>query len=171
MTVMSQLSTVDDAEEAFGRWADGSGGAARAEAARWGALYHRWPFAFDSARAALASDAPADTKRALSTERIAWADEDPSRGDPLALRAERAALFPGDAAFVEEWIRALEKAGRLDEAEAALRAAKGLPEETRLLVLSDLLARTLFSPNEISIGAVTALLGAPAFLVLLRRRA
>ena len=40
-----------------------------------------------------------------------------------------------------------------------------------LLVLSDLLARTLFSPNEISIGAVTALLGAPAFLVLLRRRA
>ena len=40
-----------------------------------------------------------------------------------------------------------------------------------LLVLSDLLARTVFSPNEISIGAVTALLGAPAFLVLLRRRA
>ena len=40
-----------------------------------------------------------------------------------------------------------------------------------LLVLSDLLARTLFAPNEISIGAVTALLGAPAFLVLLRRRA
>ena len=40
-----------------------------------------------------------------------------------------------------------------------------------LLVASDLLARTLFAPNEISIGAVTALLGAPAFLVLLRRRA
>ncbi len=40
-----------------------------------------------------------------------------------------------------------------------------------LLVASDLLARTLFAPNEVSIGAVTALLGAPAFLVLLRRRA
>ncbi len=40
-----------------------------------------------------------------------------------------------------------------------------------LLVASDVLARTLFAPNEISIGAVTALLGAPAFLVLLRRRA
>lgn len=40
-----------------------------------------------------------------------------------------------------------------------------------LLVASDLLARTLLAPNEISIGAVTALLGAPAFLVLLRRRA
>lgn len=40
-----------------------------------------------------------------------------------------------------------------------------------LLVLSDLLARSLFAPNEVSIGAVTALLGAPAFLLLLRRRA
>ena len=40
-----------------------------------------------------------------------------------------------------------------------------------LLVASDLLARTLFAPNEVSIGAVTALLGAPAFLLLLRRRA
>ena len=40
-----------------------------------------------------------------------------------------------------------------------------------LLVASDLAARTLLAPNEISIGAVTALLGAPAFLVLLRRRA
>lgn len=40
-----------------------------------------------------------------------------------------------------------------------------------LLVFSDLLARTLLAPNEVSIGAVTALLGAPAFLLLLRRRA
>jgi len=133
-----ELGDLPGAEAALTRWAEGSGGAAWAEAARWGALYRRWPFAFASARAALASDAPAATKRALATERIAWADEDPSRGDPLALRAERAALFPGDAPFVEEWIRALEKAGRLDEADAALRGAKGLPEETRLLVLSDL---------------------------------
>lgn len=40
-----------------------------------------------------------------------------------------------------------------------------------LLVASDLVARSLFSPAEVSVGAVTALLGAPAFLVLLRRRA
>lgn len=133
-----ELGDLTGGESALTRWAEGTGGAAWAEAARWGALYRRWPFAFASARAALASDAPAATKRTLATERIAWADEDPSRGDPLALRAERAALFPDDAAFVEEWIRALEKAGRLDEAEAALRGAKGLPEETRLLVLSDL---------------------------------
>lgn len=39
-----------------------------------------------------------------------------------------------------------------------------------LLVVSDQAARTLFAPEEISVGAVTALLGAPAFLLLLRRR-
>jgi len=39
-----------------------------------------------------------------------------------------------------------------------------------LLTFADVVARTLFSPAEISIGAVTALIGAPAFLVLLRRR-
>jgi len=39
-----------------------------------------------------------------------------------------------------------------------------------LLVLADVVARTLFAPSEISVGAVTALIGAPAFLVLLRRR-
>lgn len=39
-----------------------------------------------------------------------------------------------------------------------------------LLVAADALARTLFAPAEISVGAVTALLGAPAFLVLLRSR-
>jgi iron complex transport system permease protein len=40
-----------------------------------------------------------------------------------------------------------------------------------LLVLADTAARALFSPAEISIGALTALLGAPAFLLLMRRRA
>jgi iron complex transport system permease protein len=39
-----------------------------------------------------------------------------------------------------------------------------------LLVSADTVARSLFSPAEISVGAVTALLGAPAFLVLMRRR-
>ncbi|HTS02949.1 MAG TPA: iron ABC transporter permease [Thermoanaerobaculia bacterium] len=39
-----------------------------------------------------------------------------------------------------------------------------------LLVASDTLARSLFAPAEISVGAVTALLGAPAFLILLRAR-
>jgi iron complex transport system permease protein len=39
-----------------------------------------------------------------------------------------------------------------------------------LLVLADTAARSLFAPAEISVGALTALIGAPAFLVLMRRR-
>lgn len=133
-----ELGDLPGAEQALARWAEGSGGSAWAEAARWGARYRRWPFAFSSAKAAVASDAPEPLRKEIAAERIAWADEDPSLADPLALRAERAAAFPGDAAAVEEWIRALERAGKLREAEEALRGAAALPEETRLLVLSDL---------------------------------
>lgn len=39
-----------------------------------------------------------------------------------------------------------------------------------LLLVADLIARSVFAPAEVSVGAVTALLGAPAFLLLLRRR-
>lgn len=133
-----ELGDLAGAEEALSRWAAGSGGRAWAEAASWGARYRRWPFAFWAATSAIASDAPETLRRSIATERIGWADADPSLADPLALRAERAALFPSDAAYVEEWIRALEKAGNLKEADDALRGAGALPEETRLLVLSDL---------------------------------
>jgi len=37
------------------------------------------------------------------------------------------------------------------------------------LVIADLLARTLLSPAEIPVGVLTALIGAPFFLYLLRR--
>ena len=37
------------------------------------------------------------------------------------------------------------------------------------LVLADLLARTLLSPSEIPVGVITALIGAPFFIYLLRR--
>ncbi|MCL2149532.1 MAG: iron chelate uptake ABC transporter family permease subunit [Dehalococcoidia bacterium] len=40
-----------------------------------------------------------------------------------------------------------------------------------VLILADLLARTLIAPAEISIGIITALAGAPFFLYILRRRA
>ncbi|MBK8594866.1 MAG: hypothetical protein IPN83_04630 [Holophagales bacterium] len=133
-----ELGDLPGAEEALGRWAAGSGGKAWAESASWGARYHRWPFAFSAAKSAIASDAPDSLRRSVATERIGWADDDPSLGDPLALRAERASLFPSEAGYVEEWIRALEKAGKLKEADEALRGAKALPEETRLLVLADL---------------------------------
>lgn len=39
-----------------------------------------------------------------------------------------------------------------------------------LLVLCDLPARTLFAPVELPVGVVTALIGGPAFYVILRRR-
>jgi iron complex transport system permease protein len=39
-----------------------------------------------------------------------------------------------------------------------------------LLVAADTLSRWLFAPTEISVGAMTALVGAPAFLILMRRR-
>ena len=38
------------------------------------------------------------------------------------------------------------------------------------LVLADLLSRVLLAPNELPVGVVTALIGGPFFLYLLRRR-
>jgi iron complex transport system permease protein len=38
------------------------------------------------------------------------------------------------------------------------------------LVLADLVARTVIAPAELPVGIVTALVGAPFFLLLLRRR-
>lgn len=39
-----------------------------------------------------------------------------------------------------------------------------------LLVIADALSRTLFAPQEIPVGVVTALIGVPGFFVILRRR-
>ena len=39
-----------------------------------------------------------------------------------------------------------------------------------LLVFSDMLARTILSPEELPVGVVTAFFGAPFFVFLLRRR-
>ena len=38
------------------------------------------------------------------------------------------------------------------------------------LILADILARTLVAPLEIPVGALTALIGSPYFVYLLRRR-
>jgi iron complex transport system permease protein len=38
------------------------------------------------------------------------------------------------------------------------------------VVLADVLARTVAAPNELPVGAMTALAGAPLFIYLLRRR-
>jgi iron complex transport system permease protein len=38
------------------------------------------------------------------------------------------------------------------------------------LVLADLVARTIIAPSELPLGVITALIGVPVFVVLLRRR-
>jgi iron complex transport system permease protein len=37
------------------------------------------------------------------------------------------------------------------------------------LILADLIARTMFAPQELPVGVITALTGAPFFILLLRR--
>ena len=120
-------------------WATAEGAAAWAEAARWAAAQGETAFAFRAAAKGLPG-LPADEKAKLATERVEWADAHPEAADPLSLRAERAALLPDDADAAEDWIRALEKAGKLDEALAAVEKSAALPPARRLLLRSDLAA-------------------------------
>jgi len=39
-----------------------------------------------------------------------------------------------------------------------------------LLVIADTIARTMFAPRQLPVGAVTALIGVPIFLALMRRQ-
>jgi iron complex transport system permease protein len=39
-----------------------------------------------------------------------------------------------------------------------------------LLVVADLLARTIVAPRQLPVGALTALIGVPLFLLLMRRQ-
>jgi iron complex transport system permease protein len=40
-----------------------------------------------------------------------------------------------------------------------------------LVVIADLLARTIVAPRQLPVGALTALIGVPLFLLLMRRQA
>jgi hypothetical protein len=134
-----ELGDLPGALAALGKWAEAEGPEAWAEAARWGAARGEIVFAFSSAARALPG-LPVDDRRTLADEQVRWADAHPEAADPLALRAERARLFADDGQAVEDWIRGLEKAGRLDEADAAVVKAGSLTPERRLLLRSDLLA-------------------------------
>jgi iron complex transport system permease protein len=48
--------------------------------------------------------------------------------------------------------------------------AVGVPVGAAFMVAADLLARTIVSPQEMPIGVITAFIGAPTLLVLIRRR-
>lgn len=125
---------------AMEKWASTEGsGDAWAEAARWEASHQQLAAAFVAAEKALPKLADED-RRALCDERIGWADQHPDLADPLAMRQARSALFPKDGALMEDWVRALEKAGRLKEADQAVAASQALSPERRLLLRSDLAA-------------------------------
>ncbi|MCI4354757.1 MAG: hypothetical protein L3K06_05265 [Thermoplasmata archaeon] len=121
------------------KWAEVQGPEAWAEAARWGNEYHEMGLAFRAAEKALPG-LSAEARRALADERILWAEAHPEVADPLDLRRARAESFPEDARGLEDWVRALEKAGRLDAAEAAFASSAALSPERRLLLRADLQA-------------------------------
>lgn len=127
------------AATAMGEWAQAQGSTAWAEAARWYAAHGEMALAFEAAARALPSIDP-DERNALSGEQIEWAEAHPELADPLALRAERARLLPDDEQAAESWIRGLQKAGRLDEAIAAVDQLRVLPADRQLLLRSDLAA-------------------------------
>ena len=134
------------AVEAIQKWAglesqSGSAAAGQAwsETAHWAASHSEMALAFQASERALPG-LPEDEKRALADERIGWAEQHPDLADPIAQRQARSVLFPKDGALLEDWVRALEKAGRLDEAGKALDASQALSPERRLLMHSDLLA-------------------------------
>ena len=128
-----------------GPWRRSRGGPRRegpeawGEAARWGYEFHEWSSRVPR-RGEGAAGPAREARRALADDRVRWADAHPEAADPLALRQARAALFPEDPRALEDWVRALENAGRLDDAEAALSASHALTAERRLLLRSDLQA-------------------------------
>jgi hypothetical protein len=124
---------------ALEKWGEAEGPEAWAETARWAASHLQMATAFRAAERALPG-LPAEAKRALADERIGWADQHPGEADPIALRKARALMFPDDPQALEEWLRALERANRLAEADQGLAASKALTPERRLLLRSDLLA-------------------------------
>ena len=124
---------------AMEKWAGSQGASAWAETARWAHARMELATAFKAAERALPG-LPDGEKRALADERIRWADRFPEHADRIALRKARAELFPKDPAALEDWLRTLEKANRLEEADRALAGTRALGPERSLLLRSDLLA-------------------------------
>lgn len=124
---------------AMEKWAAAQGAEAWAETARWAYARMEIAAAFRAAERALPGLSE-EARRALADERIRWADRHPGQADRIALRQARASLFPKDPAALEDWLRALEKVNRLEEADSALAASKALSPERSLLLRSDLLA-------------------------------
>lgn len=131
------LLAMEKWSEAEGAVSATAGAEAWRDTARWAAERQEMAAAFRAAEKALPGLAP-EARRTLSQERIRWAERHPEHGDALALRQAQAAMFPEDGASLEAWLRALERAGKLEEADRALAASKALDPERRLLLRADL---------------------------------
>ena len=125
--------------ETMRRWAQAQGSQAWAETARWAAAHQEPAAALEAAERALPG-LPEEERLDLAEARIQWAQRHPELADPIAMMQARSALYPGDGQALVRWVRALEKAGRLDEAERALAGAQALDPERRLLLSADLRA-------------------------------
>jgi hypothetical protein len=123
---------------AMEKWAAAEGPQAWDETARWAAGHKELEAAFRAAEKALPG-LPEEARHDLADRRIQWADLHPEAADALALRKARVALFPQDARALEDYMRALEKANRLPEADQALAGGQALAPERRLLLRADLL--------------------------------
>lgn len=145
-----ELGDLAGAEAALRDWA-GSASPDQAfdawdEVSRWARSHGSWKLAFEAAEKALSlpparSEAAEAARRALATDRIGWARSRPEEASALSLMAARSRLFPADASFADEWVRALVAEGKRQEAEEAIRSARALPEETGLLAVAELKGR------------------------------
>lgn len=123
---------------AMEKWAATEGPKAWDETARWAASHKEMEAAFRAAEIALPG-LPEEARHDLANQRIIWADLHPEAADGLVLRKARVSLFPKDAQALEDYVRALEKANRLPEADQALADGQALAPERRLLLRADLL--------------------------------
>ncbi|MFN7972336.1 MAG: hypothetical protein U0166_08305 [Acidobacteriota bacterium] len=126
----------------YRRWADAEGAEAWAELASWAHDHREMPLAFEAVQKALSvlDGLEPARRRALMDQQIAWADHE-GTPDPMRLRQARARMFAGDPGAALDWIHALEGAGRLPEAEAALDGTTALDPEKRLTMRAELLEK------------------------------
>ncbi|MDR0499197.1 MAG: hypothetical protein LBH03_05630, partial [Holophagales bacterium] len=134
-----ELGDRKGAWDAMSGWAEREGALAWFEAAKWAMAHNYIIEAFQTAEKAMPG-LDATDKRTLCDERIRWADLHPDAADPIALSRARSELFPSDANALESWLRRLESANRLDEADRVLAATNVLDTERKLLMRSDLCA-------------------------------
>ena len=132
-----RLGDAEGAREAMERWAQEGGAAGWAEAARWASSYQDMAFGFQAVDRA-ARDLEGEPLRRLLDDAITWAEGDPEAADALVYRARAVEAFPDDPELAESYVRALEAAGRIDEAAMVLERCGALADDRQALLRSRL---------------------------------